>query len=824
MPCERAADAPTFGDLLRRHRRARELSQEALAERAGVSARAISDLERGARAHPYRGTAARLADALNLAGSERAALLATARRVPRPQEPTLQEPCDTRFPKPLTALFGRDRECGEIAALLRDEKVRLLTLTGPAGVGKTRLAVAVADELGDAFPDGVVFVDLAPLREPGQVMLAVAAALDLADQGAIPAMEAVRRRLSTRRMLLVLDNFEHLLAAAPALSDLLQSAPGVQALTTSRAALRLRGEREYPVMPLPTPDPLETIPLGDLGRWAAIQLFVERASQTRPGFRLAAENAAAVAAICGRLDGLPLALELAAARIKLLPPDVLLERLEHRLLLLTAGMRDAPPRQRTLLAAIAWSYDLLDPPQQALLRSLAVFAGGWTLDAAEFVAAANGAPDAIDALAGLVEQNLVVRDDRGIVHRYRMLETVREFAGDRLRASGEEPLARGAHLRYLLWLARENDLERLDAEVGARLDRLKTEEANLRAGIEWGIEHDAEAAVAVLAELDWFWYLADRPGVGRVLHERALETDVGKNLRARSRLLQQAAWLAGAVGDFAELGPLADAARGFATALGDARTLAYARMHEGDVAMSHGDGGLANSLLQDALAQFEALDDAWGTMVCLTGLGITAQDRGDPSEAVAWFERVGAITAERQLPAHHQAHVLVNLAYSYRQLGREEEAFATSQEALRLAREAGRTSVVGVVQGDLARLLLERGDTARAAARAAESLGLLWEIGNNWLLAQALERAAFVLAAGGRAASAARLFAAAAGLRAAMPYPIGAGDQETLAYRLAQVRAALGEVAFADAWVIGQTHPVEAIVAEARMALATMAG
>jgi predicted ATPase len=621
----------------------------------------------------------------------------------------------------------------------------------------------------------------------------------------------------------VLDNFEHLLEAAPILSEIVQSGPAVQILVTSRAVLRLHGEREYPVRPLPTPAPEAPAPLADLADWEAIQLFVERAGEAQPRFRLAEENAPDVVAICHRLDGLPLAIELAAARIKILSPATLLARLEKRLPLLTGGRRDAPDRQRTLHAAIAWSYDLLDPAEQTLLRGLAVFTGGWTLEAAEAVGARGGVPDVLAALAALVEQSLVARDDTALAPRYRMLETVREFAGAQRLAAGEEESVRRAHLDFLLQLARENDLERLDAEVGTRLARLKADEANLLNGIEWAIEHDPECALALLAELDWFWFLADRPGVGRVLHERVLAVEAGMDRHARSRVLQQTAWLASAVGDFAALGPLADAARAFAEPLGDTRTLAYALMHQGDIAMSQGDIIRAEPLLEDALTQFESLNDIWGMMVCLTVLGIAAQDRGDPAGAAAHFERVGAIVTARRLPAHHQAHHLANLASAYRLLGRYEEAFDASAEALELAQESGRISVAAVAQGDLSRLLLDRGDIARAAPLAAESLAVLWEIGNSWDVTLALELAAAVMAAGGRAEPAARLFAAAAGLRESMPYPIGAGERDALERQLAEVSSALGEPAFTRAWTAGQVQPLDATVAEARAVLAMLA-
>jgi predicted ATPase/DNA-binding XRE family transcriptional regulator len=823
MASDTTARVCTFGDLLRHHRRAGGLTQEALAERAGISVRAISDLERGSRTHPYRETATLLADALGLNGSARAALLAAARRPLAPAGVTRQTARVVQLPQPLTALIGRDEERSDIAGLLRDERIRLLTITGPGGVGKTRLAVAIAAGLDDAFRDGVLFIDLAPLSDPSQVLPTVADLFGLQDHGGIPLEEALRRSLGMRQVLLVLDNFEHLLPAALPLSDLLQAAPEVQALVTSRAALRLRGEREYSIAPLPTPDTHTTLSPEELADWDVIRLFLERARVVQPGFRITAENAPHVVAICQRLDGLPLAIELAAARVKLLSPGGLLARLERRFPLLTAGPRDAPPRQRTLQTAIAWSYELLHPTQQALLRCCAVFAGGWTLEAAESVGAFMGVANVLDAVAALVEQSLIVRDDAGLGPRYRMLETIGEFAFERLVAAGEVERARQAHLFYLLQLARENDLEQLDAQVGRRLERLRAEETNLLPSLEWAVQNDPESALALLVALGYFWFLADRSGMGRDFHERVLETDAGANRPERARVLQQAAWLASAVGDFTAVEPLAEAARTLAERFGDARTLAYARMHQGDMAMSQGDLVRTRSLLEDALGQFASLEDEWGMIICLTALGIAAQDRGDPGAAVSYFERVGAIVIERHLPAQYHAHHLVNLALAYRQLGRNELAMETCFEALRLAQEAGRMSVIAGAQGTLGQLLLDRGEVTQAAALVAESLVGFWEIGSNWDLTPVLELAAATMMAGNQAEPAARLLGAAAALREAMPYPIGAADGPMHARSLAEVSAALGEPAFRQAWIAGQAQSLSDTVAEARAVLATLA-
>ena len=825
MPHDEPPDAPTFGDLLRRQRRVRDLTQEALAERAGVSVRAISDLERGARARPYRQTANRLIDALGLSGSERAAATSAARGPLPSAGITASASRERRLPRPLTRLIGRDAERREIIALLCEERVRLLSVTGPGGVGKTRLAMTIAAELGDAFRDGIVLVDLAPLSEPSHVVPALAAALQLTAQGSIPLVEAVRRRLSARQLLLVLDNFEHLLAAAPLLSDLLQSAPDVQTLVTSRAVLRLHGEREYPVWPLPTPDQDAMLGPVELSDWAAIQLFVERARDAQPRFRLTDDNAATVAAICRRLDGLPLAIELAAARMKLLTPALLLARLDRALPLLTRGMRDAPPRQRTLQAALSWSYDLLNPSEQALLRCLAVFVGGWTLEAAETVGALSGVPDGLDALAALVEHSLVVRHDGGSVPRFRLLETIREFALEQLVAAGEEARARHAHLHYLLQLAQENDLERLDAEVGTRLARLHAEEANLRTGVAWALDHDPESAVAVLAELDDYWYLTGHLGMGRDLLGRAIRTGAGANRLARARVLRQAAWLTAFVGEHAQAEPLAEAARILAEQVGDAQTLAHVQMCLGDLAKARGDIDRARTQIDAALAQFEALGDRWGMVVCLTLCGTTALDWGDATTAATYFERIGALVVAYDLPSHYHSHYLDNLVEAYHQLGRPEAAMEACLTALQHATAAGSPAHIARRHITLVRLLLERGEAAQALAHSAEiaeSLGVFWENGATWSVVDALELAAALLALGQQAACAARLLGAASDLRAAMPRLMSVREHAMLMRDRETITAMLGEPAFTQAWTVGQKQSLSVLVAEAQSALTTL--
>jgi non-specific serine/threonine protein kinase len=606
----------------------------------------------------------------------------------------------------------------------------------------------------------------------------------------------------------------------------LQAAPEVQALVTSRAALRLHGEREYPLSPLPTPAPGAPVAPEELANCPAIALFVERACAVQPGFQLTTENAADVVAICQRLDGLPLAIELAAARVKLLTPAAISERLERRFPLLSSGMRDAPPRQRTLQAAIAWSYDLLEPHQQALLRCLAVFAGGWTLEAAEAVGSLCGVPDVLDALAALVGHSLVVRDGRGRDPRYRMLETIREFALDQLAAAGEEAQARGAHVHYLLHLARENDLERLDPDIGTRLDRLKAEEANLRTGIAWALDHDPESALAVLAALDFYWYLADRHRMGRELLDRVLRTGAGANRLERARVLQQATWLTTWAGEHAQAEPLAESAHVLAEQLGDAQTMAHVQMCEADLAGARGDIDRARMEFDEALGRFESLGDLWGTVLCLSLCGNSALGWGDAATAATCYERIGAIAVAQDLPSIYHVPYLGSLVGAYQRLGRPEAAVETCLAAMQHANDANNATAIAWTLHTLTRLLLERGETAQALSRSAEvaeSLGVFWETGGTWMIVDALELAATLMGLADQAACAARCLGAASTLRAAMPRLTSAGEREILARDREAITAALGEPACTQAWTIGQEQPLAKTVAEARRVLATLA-
>jgi predicted ATPase/DNA-binding XRE family transcriptional regulator len=462
-----AVQPPAFADLLRRYRRAAGLTQEELAERARISVRSVSDLERGLSRRPRQETLQLLAAALCMSAQDRAAFVHAARVSVPPTLPTRDRP--GRLPTALTSFIGRAPELAALRRLLTCEGVRLVTLVGAPGIGKTRLGVQLAAALQDQFADGIAFVPLAAIQEPTLVAAAIARGLGLPESAEQPTPERLGQSLRRKELLLVLDNCEQVLAAAPLLADLLQAAPDLKLLVTSRAVLHLSGEQEFPVPPLALPE--MRMPLDALAENEAVRLFVARAQAVKPDFQLTAANGADVAAICWRLDGLPLAIELAARRSKLLTPEVLLGRLEHRLGVLTAGASDLPSRQQTLRATIDWSYQLLSAAEQRLFRWLAVFVGGWTLEAAETVCACPDDPrfDVLEGLQSLVDKSLV-QPEIGVDGKLRfgMLETLREYAWEKLNRIGEAEALQQRHAAYFRTLAEQAEpvLRSLQIRVG----------------------------------------------------------------------------------------------------------------------------------------------------------------------------------------------------------------------------------------------------------------------------------------------------------------------------------------------------------------------
>lgn len=742
----RAVADTSFGARLRRLREVAGLTQEELAARAGLSPNAVGALERGVRRRPYPHTVRSLAEALELSESERAALLASVpKRGAAAATAAPEIVAEFAVTVPHTPLLGRERELEEIEAFLRNPGVRLLTLTGTGGVGKTRLAIQAARDTAGLFPDGVAFVALASLGDPSLVVPTVARSLGLREAGGQSLGEALRARLRGKRLLLVLDNFEHLLEAAPEVAGLIEDCPDLVVLATSRAPLRVRGEQEYPVGPLALPASTRSPAAEEVLGSPSGRLFAERARAVSPAFRLERGNAAVVAAICWRLAGLPLALELAAARVRFLDPATLLARLD-RALSAPSGARDLPERQRTMWATLDWSYDLLPEAERALFRRLSVFAGGFSLEAAEEVGASGSiaAEDVLELLGRLVEQSLVAAEPAGEEGgvRYGMLEPVRQYAREKLVESGEAEDAQRRHAAYFLRLAEEAEPALIGPEEEVWMDRLQREHDNLRAALRWAKERgEVEAGLRLVGALNWFWWMRGYLAEGRGWIEGFLEAAHG--LRAtdgtRARALLGAGRLAIAQGDLDRSFAFLEQSLAMYRRLGDEAGIAGLLAELGQAARARGDDERAEALSEEGLRLSRALQDRRSAAISLITLGNIARRRGDLGRAADLFEEALALFKEL---GHGRglAYSLCNLGVVALERGEAGRALELHQESLGLYEalkdKAGRAFALTNL-GDTAHAL---GEEDRAFSLYEESLALHRKLGNKRGIERALKR------------------------------------------------------------------------------------
>lgn len=818
----------TFGGWVKRRRRALDLTQAQLAGQIGCALGTLRRIEADTL-RPSRQIAERLAEAVAVPTTARAAFVAFARDLPlgdafvlSPEPPVRPAPPSPglHLASPVTTpLIGRTHTAAAAAQLLLERDVRLVTLLGPPGVGKSRLAFQVASDVADQFADGVAVALLGPLDDPGLVATALAHALALRDDGR-SREEALTERVVGRRLLLLIDNMEHLLAAVPLLSRLLQASQTLKLLVTSRIALRLSGEHEFAVPPLALPEQGQSAP-DALAQIPAVALFCARARATRADFALDTTNATTIAAICHRLDGIPLALELAAMQLKLLSPAVLLARLDQRLPLLRGGPRDVPARQQTMEAAIAWSYDLLALRRQRLLAILAVFSGGWTLEAAEMIAQLAAPVEDREStgadLAVLVDHSLVQQSvGRDATLRFTMLESIRAYALARLTASGDERAVRAAHATVFAALVTRAGSGLYGGEQPRWLARLEQEIDNLRGALAWSVSSQGmpDVGLVIAGGLWWFWWASGRMFEGRqwietLLHHRTADGS------SRAVGAMGAGALAFFAGDFAGALPWLDRAIDEGERAGLTLVVTYAQVNRGSIeALTGNPRGEERVVASVERIRSAGAAGAWHLGTAQIVLAIMAAYRGDL--AAAEQRGVEALSVFRKLGQPYGIAAALNLLGDVARLRRDWTTAGVFYEAsLPLMRESGVRSDLPALLHNLGYVALAAEDAGRAGMLFRESLRIHHDTGNRNGVVECLYGIAAVSVAVGHPERAAQLIAAAAVAAAQLDMPAWAAEQEMRRYYEERVREQLDDEQWRRATALGQAAPPEQLIAEA---------
>jgi len=731
----------------------------------------------------------------------------------------------TNLPQQPTALIGRDEAIARLRDLLAQASTRLITLTGPGGVGKTRLALAAAADSLETFPDGIFLVTVAGVETAALLMPEIAAVLGVREGGGLSLEQSVLAYLGGKHLLLVLDNLEQLQpfeTAAAAIATLLDASPAVTVLATSRAPLRIRAEQEWPVSPLPTPEPgvdvKGEIALAALAASPAVALFVERARSARPAWRLTPANAPDVAEIARRLDGLPLAIELAAARIRVLTPGEILRRLGSALDLLEARGGDRPDRQQTLRAAIAWSYELLRFEDQVAFRRLGIFSGGFTLEAAEQVLAQTPDPwiDPLDAVTVLVEQSLIRTEEDSLGEtRYRMLETVRAFALEELSRSGEEDAVRVAHARWVDAFARDADTQVLGPDSADWLSRYEREHDNFRAAIAWAIEHDpVDLGLRVPESLWRFWELRGHYTEARDWLQQALASSAEAPSKLRALALDGLGNIAWRQGDLVTATRALEESLSIWRATGERRSVGGTLSNLGTVMELRGDLDRARALQEEALAIARELGDPIRIATALNNLALVIWNQGDTERATALLEESAAIK-RKQGNWVGLAITLNNLGMLANEAGDKDGAIAYMEETLAIDRKLGNPDGIAHSLGNLAGVIAATGDVARAAALDAEALEIRRDLGDRLSIAYSLDSIAATASRAGFGEPGARLYGAAERLREELGAPVPASERAPYEEGLVMTRSAIGDEAYERAWAVGRAVSLDDAVAEA---------